>query len=193
MHWWQKREECTGCVLVVLWVTSCSYEGLARDCIFYSFFLQSVIYSTIPLSIHSKQLDYSLFFWPNRTQFPQKQTSVTLLLDPWQKTKQTFWGFNLSSCLQYAVGVGLGLEMETNPVWNGPWGQFTRPVQKENISHTEKNPMSPGSAGEKPNMLLPQVAVDSTSIYCPLIIFFSMMRYQQSQLGSQNNSRSSHK
>lgn len=61
--------------------------------------------------------------------------------------------------------------METNPVWNGPWGQSTGPVQKENISHTGKNLMSSGSAGEKPDMLFPQVAVDSTWIYCPLIIF----------------------
>lgn len=53
--------------------------------------------------------------------------------------------------------------------------------------------MLPGSAGEKPDILLPQVAVDRASIYCPIIIFFPMMRYQQSQLGSQYNSHSTHK
>lgn len=59
------------------------------------------------------------------------------------------------------VGVGLGPGMETNPVWNGPWGQAIGPVQKENISHAEKDLMSSESRGEKPDMLFAQVAVDS--------------------------------
>lgn len=60
------------------------------------------------------------------------------------------------------LGVGLGLEMETNPVWNGPWGQSIGTVQKKNISHTEKDFMSPECGGEKPDMLFTQVPVDST-------------------------------
>ena len=85
--------------------------------------------------------------------------------------KKTFWGLNLSSCLQYRRrGLVPGPEMETNPVWNGPRGQSIGPVQKENLSHAEKDLMSSESGGEKPDMSLTQVAADSTSIYCPLII-----------------------
>lgn len=116
------------------------------------------------LSIHFKQLVTVCFLAVTQHNlFPQKQTSVTLLLDPWQKAKQTFWGFNLSSCCQYAVGVGWGLKwkliqcemgLEANPL----------DLSKRKTYHTQrKKLMSPESAGETHvDMLLPQVAVDST-------------------------------
>lgn len=137
-----------------------------------------VVSSPLPLlSVHFKQLDcFVLFGLTRHNLHPQGQTSVILLLDSWQKKKQTFSGFKSSSRLQHAVGGVPELEMETNPVWNGPPGQSTRSVLKENISHTQKSPVSPVSAEEKAYMLLPQVAVDSTSIYCLLVIFFSIMR-----------------
>lgn len=57
---------------------------------------------------------------------PQKQASITLLLDPWQKVKKTSWGFNLSSCVRYRRwGLGFGLKwkliqcemgLEANPL-----------------------------------------------------------------------------
>lgn len=108
---------------------------------------------------------------------PQGRTSVTLLLDSGQKEEQTFSGLKESSCLQYEVGGVPELEMETNPVWNGPPGQSTRSVLKgKHITRIEESGLA-GELQEEANSLLPQVAVDSASIYRLLVIlFFSIMR-----------------
>lgn len=85
--------------------------------------------------------------------------------------KKTFWGFNFNWCLRYRRwGLGWGLKwkliqcemgLEANPL----------DLSKRKTYHTQRSLMSSGSGGEKPDMLFTQVAVDSTWIYCPLIIF----------------------
>ena len=101
---------------------------------------------------------------------PQKQTSVTLLLDPWQKMKKTIWGFNLSSRVQYRRW-GLGWVLKWKLI-QCEMGLEASPLELSETYHTQRNIWCRQNLGEeKPDMLFTQVAVDSTYIYCPLIIF----------------------
>lgn len=85
--------------------------------------------------------------------------------------KKTFWGFNLSSCLRYRRwGLGWGLKTKLIQCEMGLEANRSD-LSKRKTYHTQRSLMSSGSGGEKPDMLFTQVADDSTSIYCPLIIF----------------------
>lgn len=127
------KRECTGYVLVVLRITSFSYEVFYECASSAHVFLKPGF--IIPVS---SRMDYSLCLDLTKLNlFQQKLTSVTLPLIHGKRQNRLSQGFNLRSCLQYALGAGLGPEMETNLVWNGPWGQSTD-LSKRKTYHTPR-------------------------------------------------------
>lgn len=91
-HWWEKKQECSSRMLVVLLLprrNEIASSVFPRD--------QSISnpFQTIEVCFLARWRHLSL----------QKQTCVAMLSDWWQRPKRSFWGFNLGSCFR-AVGKG---------------------------------------------------------------------------------------
>lgn len=127
-----------------------------------------------------KQLDYSVLFGPSPHNLcPRRPTSVTLLWDCGQKEEQTFSRVHVSN-MRWWWGVA-ELEMETNPVWNGPPGQSTRSVLKgKHITRLVESSLA-RDLQEEENWPLARQRFNLSSPPC---CFPAIMRKKSSQLRS---------